>query len=230
MLLGGAAVAGLAGAANAALVIDVRAVSATGSTVVQNAKTVRAGGVGDVITFNVFAVVTGANGDQADDGILSFAGSFLSGDAGLGAVRGSLSAARSAAMLGSGGSNGLVQDLDGDGDLDVGSNNNSNAANFFSARSKDAPTPQFGMETLSGTLTMTIGQLIAGGSNDLTNVNFRPRTSSTSGSWFEDGSQITSSAYSAGANVQILGNVPEPMSLGVAGLVGLGLLRRRNRA
>jgi hypothetical protein len=125
-------------------------------------------------------------------------------------------------MTGTGGSNGLVTDLDADGDLDVGSNNNASPLNFFSARSKDAPIPQFGSEVLVGTFTMTISQTGPG----FALVNFRPRLASTAASWFEDGTQITSSAFTVGAPVQI--GIPEPASLALIGaVVGSALLARR---
>src|SRR5262245_57998021 len=135
MLLTGAAVAGLGAAtANAALVIDVVATGGTGVTVSNGGKSVLTTGVGNPINFNVFALVTdGNNGNTTDQGILSFAGSFLSNG---GSVRGGLVGVVDATMRGSGFSNGLAQDLDADGDLDVGSNNNASAANFFNGRSK----------------------------------------------------------------------------------------------
>jgi hypothetical protein len=223
MLLGGAAIAGVSAAANAALVIDVVATSANGGAVLVNGKNVNilAATPGAVITFDIFADTTGSNGNTQDDGILSFAGSFLSEG---GAARGNLVATRAASMTGTGGSNGLVTDLDGDGDLDVGSNNNASASNFFSARSSTAPNPVFGPHVLVGTMSMTLGAPASGGN---TLVNFRPRVSSTAGSWFEDGTQITSSAFSAGAPVTLI--VPEPTTLGLAGVAGLGLLARRRK-
>jgi hypothetical protein len=125
-------------------------------------------------------------------------------------------------MTGTGSSNGLVTDLDGDSDLDVGSNNNAIGTNFFSPRSKDAPTPQFESHVLIGTMQMTLQ--VSGG---FTLVNFRPRVSPTSGSWFEDGTQITSSTFSAGAPV-VLG-IPEPTTLSLTSMAGLGLLARRRK-
>src|SRR3954452_80045 len=87
-----AALAAAAGAARGSLMIDVRAVSATGGTVVQNSKSVNVAGSfpGDVISFNVFALVTGADANSANDGILSFYGSFLSSNLATGAVSGNL--------------------------------------------------------------------------------------------------------------------------------------------
>jgi hypothetical protein len=224
MLLGGAAVAGLSAMANAALVIDLRATNVVGQgTVSPDGKSVSNVAPGTVVNFNIFANVTdNSPGDTTNQGILSFAGSFLSAG---GTTEGHLIATRAAGMTGTGGSNGLVTDLDGDGDSDVGSNNNASALNFFSARSKDAPQPQVGDSVLVGTLAMTITEATA----TETLVNFRVRAASTSGSWFEDGTQITSSNYTAGAAVSVNG-IPEPAALGLAGLAGMAALARRRRA
>jgi hypothetical protein len=204
------------------LVIDVVATGANGGAVLITPKAVNVINAtpGAVITFDVFADVTDSNNtNQNDQGILSVAGSFLS--TGLG-VRGNLAAQRAFGMTGAGSSNGLITDLDGDSDLDVGSNNDADAANFFSARSKDAPLPQFGSHVLIGTMQMIfIQQFFVPG----TFVNFRPRGSSTAASWFEDGTQITSSAFSVG--IPVLVGVPEPATLSLSAIAGLGLLARR---
>jgi MYXO-CTERM domain-containing protein len=220
MLLSGAAIAGFSAAASAALVIDVRATAVNGGTLV-GPKEVVGVAPGSTVTMSVFALTTGNDGSTANDGILSFAGSFLTSG---GTTFGNLVATRAPTMTGTGGSNGLVTDLDGDGDLDVGSNNSASATLFFSARSSVAPDPVFGPEVLVGTVTMAV---TAGGLTP-TLANFRPRLAGTAGSWFEDGTQITSSAFTAGAPVAVNG-VPEPTALGLAGLAGLGALARRRR-
>ena len=226
MLLGAAAAAGVGAAANAALVIDVRAVSATGGAVVQNAKTVDVtnAGPGAVINFEVFALVSGQDGDTANDGIISFAGSFLSGTGTV--ARGNMTAARDAQMMGFGGSNGLAQDLDGDGDLDVGSNTDGSANNFFSARANSAPQPIFGQSIRVASATMTLSAVTIPGTDSL--LNFRPRNATTAGSWYEDGTQITSANFSAGQAVRLTA-IPEPATIGLASIAGLGLLARRRK-
>lgn len=220
VLLSGAAVAGLGAAANASFVVDLRATGVTGGGTVVDEKHVQNVVVGSVVTFSIYGQATGNDGSTANDGVLSFAGSLLSNG---GTVLGNLSAARDATFLGTGGSNGLAQDLDADGDLDVGSNTPSASANFFSPRATGAPTPVFGPQVLVGTATFTVS---AAGLTE-TSVNFRPRVASTAGSWFEDGSQITSSAFTAGAPVSVAAGIPEPTSLALVGLAGLGMLARR---
>lgn len=185
------------------LIIDVRATGATGGAVVLTPKQIDVGGAsaGATVSFEIYALVTGDDGDTTNDGILSFAGSYLSTNDPLGgSIRGNLKAFRDPAMRGTGGSNGFIADLDGDGDLDIGSNNNASAGSFFSARSSAAPDPVLGQQVLTATLTLTLTSVtnIAGAE---TAVNFRRRQSGTSGAWFEDGSQITSSDYSSGSPV-----------------------------
>ena len=230
-LVGAASVAAVTAtipaSSNAGLIIDVRAVGSTGGVVVHNSKLidVYTASPGATVTCNVFAVVTGQDADTSNDGILSFAGSFLTTDVmGNGAYHGNLVARRAATMMGTGGSNGFVQDLDGDGDLDVGSNNNSSANSFFSARSSTAPDPVFGHETLVATLTLTMTQVIGFGD---TWLNFRPRIAGTAGSWFEDGTQITSSNFFSGPAVVTLVD-PEPTSASLLGLpLSFSVLARR---
>jgi hypothetical protein len=229
MLLSGAAAAGLAATANAALVVDVRAVSESGGANILTPKLVDVVGVnpGDTITFDVFALVTGANANPNDEGLVNVFGSFLT--PGPGGLRGNLAVATNANFRASGFSNGFAQDLDGDGDLDVGSNTNGSATNYFNARANTAPTPAPGPEHLIATVTLTVtSNAIAGGD---TLMNFRPRFSTTAGSWFEDGSatgtaQQGASAVQAG-NPVTLQNIPEPSTLALAGLAGLGMLARR---
>jgi hypothetical protein len=182
----------------ASLTIDLRATATTGGTVI-DAKHVQFSGVaGATVTMNVYSLVTNGNGNPNDDGTLAVIGSFLSS---FSDMSGNLEAVRDAEFTGTGSSNGLITDLDGDGDFDVGSNNNAVAANFFAARARQF-TP-FTAETLIGSVTWTFTANLSE-----TFLNYRPRVSSNAGSWIEDGTQITSSDVSVGAPVHIF--VPEP--------------------
>jgi len=229
-------VAGLSSAAvNANALIDVRAVVGS-NPAVTSAKVVNAAlaAPGSTITFNVFAVITPSpdNGNPGDEGFLLGSGSFLSTDVAGGALRGNMTASRPSTFNGSGSSNGLPQDLDGDGDLDVGSNTPATSANFFAARATSAPSPVFGQEVQIGTLTMTVGQLLASAATGgHTDVNFRLRNNTASAaSWFENGSTITPPGGTVveGSPV-VISAVPEPMTLGLAGLAGMSLLGRRRK-
>jgi hypothetical protein len=267
MLLSGAAVTGLGVCvANAGLVIDVRAVTKNGAAVV-DPKNVSVA-AGDTVIFRVFADVTGAAGNANPDTIQSLSGSFLSvGGGNFGNL--TLTAAGITAPFGASGSSaGAQTDLDGDGDLDIGSNNPGDPAGFFAMRSASltgprstdaagntvfpagaAPTPiPNGTEyRIITTLRMNVGA----GANGDSVVNFRTRPSTTGGFWSEDATEISTdngdgtTAFSytggqsntdttnvAGSGVTLHaggGIVPEPASLGLASLAGLGMLARRRK-
>jgi len=235
MLLTGAALAGMTAAANASLVIDVKATntSAGAGPISGGGKSVNAAALspGSTITFDVVGIVTpdAPDADLNNEAVVTAAGSFLSTNTSGGSVRGTLAATKSGAFTGNGSSNGLQTDLDGDGDLDVGSNGAA-SANYFTVREANgngvfsvagAPVPL-------GTVTMTLSQVLAGGT---TNVNFLLRALSSSGAtWKENGALIigNSTNLSSGAPVAITG-VPEPTTIGLASLAGLGLLARRRK-
>src|SRR6185503_11328340 len=83
-------------------------------------KQAAASSVGQVIAMEAWATVSGSNG-VADEGFQVGQGSFVSADFNGGSVSGTLSVNRTFPFTGSGSQNGAQQDLDGDGDLDVGS-------------------------------------------------------------------------------------------------------------
>src|SRR4051794_4406230 len=88
MLLSGAVVGVMAGAASAALNIDIRATRVNGAALGagQTSKLIPTVNVGDVISFDVFAVVTGTNGVTTDDKIISVGGSWKSTGARTGTI------------------------------------------------------------------------------------------------------------------------------------------------
>jgi len=209
---------GMCGAADAALTIDVRALQINGANISgQNtAKEIKVVNVGDVITFGVYADVTGSNPAKFQT-LQSFSGSFLSSG---GTTFGNMvpAASRTPPFNASSSSVGLAQDLDGDGDLDIGSNNDADAANFFADRaanltgpsSTDAngnsvftqagtqPTPiAGGTEYRVGTLRMTVTAL----GLTQTAVNFRPRVAGTAATWAEDADQISTVDPDTGATI-----------------------------
>jgi hypothetical protein len=215
----------------AGLTLDLRATGGSGGVGVVNPKLVDVSEAqpGDTVTFDIVALINGQNTNLNDEGFVNVFGSFLSDNAGP--VRGDLKASAHQPYRGSGHSNGLQIDLDGDSDLDVGSNNNGHASNFFNARiSAGPPTPIFGSVQTLGTLTMTLTQIPSGAFSS--SVNCRPRIANTAGSWFEDGSatgtaQQGPSSIGVGAPV-ILTDVPEPSAIGLAG-IGLVLSRRGSK-
>ena len=111
--------------AEAKLILETRFVSRTGSTDVQ---------AGDVFQFDFFAVVTGRDNDLTNEALQSIHGRFISKDVAGGFLRGDLSATPLAPYNDLPSTGGASQDLDGDGDLDRGGSDPTNANGWFVAR------------------------------------------------------------------------------------------------
>jgi hypothetical protein len=200
----GAVAAGLgASQANAALTIDLRVLSVGGGAVgAVGGHTVTNAVPGSFANMQVWAQVTGSNAAKAQT-LQSATGSFLSQPSTL---LGNISTLLvNSPWLANSGSAGFQQDLDGDGDLDVGSNNNGDAANFFSARSASLLGPKSttgggdpiagftaqpiagGTEYLLGVIRFTVGQ-----AGSTTNVNWRIRNDHTGAVWAENADESSS--------------------------------------
>lgn len=206
---------GMCGAADAALTIDVRALQINGVNIsgANTPKAITTAVVGDVITFGVYADVTGSNPAKFQT-LQSFSGSFLSTG---GTERGNMvpAASRIAPFNANSSSVGLAQDLDGDGDLDIGSNNDSDAANFFADRANVLTGPHStdanglsvfganqptsipgGTEYRVATLRFTVTTL-----GSATPVNFRPRVAGTAATWAEDADETSTVDPDSGATL-----------------------------
>ena len=241
LLIVGAITSVLGGAhtVNAVLNLDIRATGVTGAGFVENGKSVIFVAPGSVVSFDIFAVVRGTNTSNGDDKFISVAGSWRSSAAG--SLQGNLAAdlirsaldsdgnVTSPGFDGLGSSVGLQQDLDGDGDLDVGSNTDSDANNFWAARFALAPqaigagsqSPTTGGRRIGfGTFTVT------GTGNGLTLVNFDGRGASTAANYIQDGQTVQEQSADGLVPLAISG-IPEPTALSLAALAGLGLIRRR---
>jgi MYXO-CTERM domain-containing protein len=238
-----AASAGSASILRADLKIDLRATTVNGVPLGagQSPHQINGVGTGDVIGFNVFALVTGTDAILTNDRFRSLTGSFKSTAVGDN-LRGNLKmdVLRSAtdpdtgeqiAPFGfdaPGYSVGLQQDLDGDGDLDVGSNNPAQAANHFAVRY--AVIGEFVPAALptgaligSGSFTVTSGSPTAA-----TLISFFGRANNLATLYEEDGVSFPRpSTDSPSANGILLTTVPEPAALGIASLLAFGALRRR---
>ncbi|HEY7117289.1 MAG TPA: hypothetical protein VH475_11920, partial [Tepidisphaeraceae bacterium] len=135
------AVASAAGVADAGLLINVIAFSKNGSTAaITDPKLVQVA-PGDTVIFRVSADVTGTDASLPEC-LQSLSGSFLTiGGGNIGNL--TLTAAGITAPFGANGSSpGAQTDLDGDGDLDIGSNNPPDPAGFFAIRAAQLIGPR----------------------------------------------------------------------------------------
>ena len=141
---------------------------------------------GQVLTLDVVATVTAPDGTTVNDAVQDVEGSFLSAAAAASPVAGNLSVANTAPFNGLGSEPGTVVDLNGDGNLDVGSNDtaaaDSQIGGYFFARSGDSPetapagtTAGDSVSFVIATATYTVTAVNGGGE---TNLNFRPRDTS----------------------------------------------------
>lgn len=253
--LGLAVAAGLglmaAGSAANAATITFKLVP-TDSTVVQNA--------GDVVHFNVIASVQSGDTSSANDGYLQGAFSVTSTEsaAPAGALGDVVPLTLNTTQAN--GSNGVLDgsvsqagtqaNLDGNPDLELGSNNGASTAGFVIANAGTSTKLGSGT-TLTGTTDFLLGTgswTYAGGDNAgaTTNLGIAMRlnpsnlASGRTVQFTSDGTAYAvkgdgSNSNPAGAVVATQGftvtvaGVPEPTSLGLLGLGAMGLLTRRRR-
>jgi hypothetical protein len=217
--------------AEATLIIDVRATSLNGNSLAEPKGVFVA--TGDVVTLGLFARVSGTNGVN-DETLQSAHGAIISS----GSLLGNLAGGPVAPFNGSGSQNGSVQDLDADGDLDIGvaPNGGTPTTGFFIARSSqqesngtvvDANTREFQIGQVSFTVTGVAGT---------TFINFVRRANAsggniiTSGVWAVDGTVKNPTGDTMGSGSPVVINPdPEPSALTLAAVTGLGLLARRSR-
>jgi hypothetical protein len=263
------AIATSTGPSRADFTIDLRAVSGSQITI-DNPKSVAVNqnSVGGWIDFELYAIVKGTNGSAKDESIHSFVGNMLSTHSGNGAVGGSMvNSGEIDARMHRGilppldhvaHSNGLLQNLDDDPDLEIGGNGYQPWQNYTSpfpfstygmiAGRGDPFRPNYYVgqlavaEFLLYRFTLPIETFLATDLDDLTAIHFQPGTG-YAGIWREDSvskSRANGGIVRTGESVLIhtvqtpeqLVIVPEPCTwlLALAGLLSTCCLaiRRRN--
>src|SRR5688572_30896956 len=164
-------------------------------------------GVGQKVNLEVWATVTGDNSSNTDEGLQIAVGSLLSSNISGGAAKGKIAVSLVAPFNALGSSKGFAQDLDSDGDLDVGSNDNANAPGFIFARSSgmitDGTDVTKGQAFKLANITFTVESLLTGARTDIV---YRIRNHSTAFLSLEDGQGSTfgtGGTFVAGSGVQL---------------------------
>lgn len=187
------------------LVVDLRMPDGSKSAAVTS--------VGQEIAIDVWGVVRGQNASVQDDGLQSAEGSFLSeGVLGPGAASGDLSASNVSPFDGLASHPGTITDLNGDGNLDIGSNNPSAVDDLFVAR---AGSMTFNGIVRGGAKEFLIAQLtctITALHNGTTAINFIPRTD-LGALWQEDGAIATSNGGGFMAGAPLLLTYPSAITV-----------------
>jgi hypothetical protein len=221
------------------VVIDVRATQLNGAPVADPKYVIV--GAGDVVTFNLFALVTGTNGLD-DDGFQAINGAIRSSTGGL---MGNLSAQLLAPFNGAGSQVGTTIDVDSDGDLDVSGANPALSGGYFNPRNGagfstdgtriSSDTEEF----VIGGATFSISASANADSHTIVNY-FQHRTSngannlpwgtflidSNNGGTSPRNPNNTVIGSADGVTVEVL---PEPTALAFPALAAVGLLPRRKK-
>lgn len=239
-VLAGAVLAGfLATSANAALTLNVVATNATGgASILDGGKSVLfpngAAAAGATVTVDVVGVISGVANTPVTGINSAYFGLTSSGLDGN-----YTSAAVAAAFSASGSQAGTLQDVNGDGNIDVGRLDPLAASGLDWAYARAANT-QAGLSHVLGTYTYVIDGLL-GAPGQLQVV---PRAKSAAApalagvaQWYEDNvvRNLGFGAGGAGAVLPVgepvtISVIPEPASLGLVALGGLAALARRRRA
>ena len=244
LFIAGAAFAIAAQQASATLMIDLRVVSVDGVPTAHPKCFI--GAANSLLSFEVYAVVTGAAGNAGLEGFQIAVGSILSNTSATGA-RGNVEAPALFGPFSAAGSTvGALADLDGDGDLDIGGNATASAtASFVSARSASMTGGNADGLGASEFKLYTFGFRLASSGDEPLTINWRKTDFTgltTEYIWLEDGVLTNSRGVNGGSVGQVqvgapvlsileCRDVPEPSTagLGLLGALGMAGFRRVGR-
>ncbi len=202
------------------LTIDIRLAS--------GAKSIDVTTVNQVVNLQIWAEVTDSQDAPATDGLISTDASFISTNVGTGPVAGNLAARVEGNWDASGAEDGTSQDLNGDGNLDVGGTDPNSLTGYFEARYINAPQNDTAasndtggdgvivgnaVEFEIGTLTYTVTNLNLGGEAD---INFAQRVPTSEGVetsvWTEDntGKNPSNGTVAAGTPFKVFAPIATP--------------------
>jgi hypothetical protein len=234
-----ALVALMSNVAFAGMMVELRAVSATGTTTVTDAHNVVAGAVGDTIQLQVWATLSGSSTGnyqfQLAQGFVTETvptGYKAKGDLTWGTTTGQSNYVYTAPYNTSSLPSTTTNTA---GDKEIGLL----ATNAFSAR-QGSMAVATGDPFQIGVLTYTINALNANGTANTT-VNFVPKNTNTGASYYVDATKYSGNtnvsgsgttapfAYTAGSGVTITTVVPEPSTLILLGMGALALVFIRRK-
>ena len=236
-----AAVAGVGySSADASLIIDVRAVTLNGQPIggLNNSKSISGAVIGDIIGYEVHAVVAGTDANTANDGFNTAKGSLAS--TGTGTVQVNLTHLMTPTFSSlfnattNPTAHGTPSNLGGDTDTDIGVTLTPTNATVGNIQYRAGASSVVGLDQVIGTGNITVSETAANAAA----INFIIGTTTATTNdpnWLEDGVAKTAKtvgvSYGVGAPLLVAtGEVPEPASLGLLSLGALSLLGRRRRA
>jgi hypothetical protein len=129
--------------------------------------------VGQVLNLDLVATITSANGVTSEDALQDVDGNLISSAGTSHSVAGNLAATNVSPFTAPGSAPGAQQDLNGDGNLDVGGDNPDNSTGEFFAHSINAEGPNTGtivgnsVEFVIARVTYTVTRLNGGGTTDI---------------------------------------------------------------
>ncbi|HEV7401990.1 MAG TPA: PEP-CTERM sorting domain-containing protein [Chthoniobacteraceae bacterium] len=196
--------------------------------------------VGQVITLDLYAQVTGATGNGAAEGFQDGFGSVLSSAGGN--ITGNLASSFVTPFNGTGSQPGMQQTLDGDSDLDLGSNSTVHSTEFFFARATSMQTTggtaiTDGTEFKIASFSFTVQTVGSFADFSPISINFQVPLFSNNldieALWQQDGLAMSSNGLNGGVQptvgAAVMVSVPEPSTLGLLVVAVAGLAARRPR-
>ena len=207
----------------------------------QKAEVNGVGGSEPNVAMNLYAYMAGNDTNKLNDGIQILFGALKSSNGGL---QGNLSFVGAATMQASGYNAGTQQALDGDADLDVGGTNTQTQTVGWiclsaGSGSTFAPTSDDPNKVFLGTAIFTLTDAAAV-NGDTTSISwyFDNKTGVTAtkiDAYFMDGGTIQAVVGNVANGILSVGGsptitfVPEPVTMAVLAIGGMGLLLRRRR-